>query len=106
MATLKDCVVTIPMSGFCEIDIEKAISLFDKHCFISKWKGESDEYRLVRCRLGRGNFRGLKVTISESDALTLIDRMGLVEVKSVTFNSGSSFHDPVKSVTFNSGSSF
>jgi|TARA_A200000159_G_scaffold155824_1_gene170041 hypothetical protein len=95
MPTLKDCIITAPSTGACEIDIEKAKKYFDKHCFISKWQGEKgDEYRLVRTKANARNFNHVKVTISEEDALTIIDALNMYEITSRMFNRGSTFHAP------------
>tara|TARA_Y100000034_G_scaffold68048_1_gene82171 strand:+ start:2989 stop:3240 length:252 start_codon:yes stop_codon:yes gene_type:complete len=73
---LSDGIITCPMSGECEIDVEKIKRCFGKS-FISKHYNvthDSNHYRLVNKRLG------LKITIGEQDALELIDLLDLVEV--------------------------
>lgn len=82
---IKDAFTSIPITGTAAMDIESAATLFDKKCFISKWR---DDYRLIRQPRKNPNF---KVTISRSAAQALIDRLGLVETQSSAFNQASTF---------------
>lgn len=94
MATISDAVIDIPMSGECSIDMDKACLLYDKYTFITKYISVTNnkvEYRLVRSKSGKGNFKGMKITISKKDALFLINKFKLTEIESPIFRSESTF---------------
>lgn len=78
---LSDGIINTPLTGECTIDIDIIAKYFNK-CYIAKWK---DSYRLI------ADYQGVKITLKPSDAVELIDRLGLVELKSTFFNSASSF---------------
>lgn len=78
---LEDAIMTMPQTGNCQIDIEKVIQCFDKNCLISRWH---DEYRLHAEST-------LKVMISKENALQLIDKLSLHEIKSEVFKNASTF---------------
>jgi hypothetical protein len=86
MARLNDCIKDCPSTGPVALDMTKALKLFTKRCFISKY---SEEYRLYRVTHKR--MFSMKVTISEEDAKELIEKLQLVEHKSGTFKYGSTF---------------
>lgn len=98
MATLIDAIINIPDVGNCQLNLDDVIKFFDKHCFITKntsrFNKENDTYRLVRMNSsGRGgNFKHLKLSISENDALFIINSLSLVEVRSMTFRNASSYY--------------
>ena len=82
----EDFIIRFNDTGFCEIDIEKVVKKFDKKCSISKWKNEyrlrRDIYKYICC---------FKLAISENNALSLIKKLNLYEIKSGTFRNGSMF---------------
>lgn len=83
---LNHALITTPSTGECQIDIEKAVKYFTPKCFISRW---GEYWRLVRIRNKKAI--ALKVTISGGDAQELIKRLGLVAIKSGTFNSATTY---------------
>lgn len=92
---MRDCVVTMPVTGPCELNLVKACKLFNKYTRLSKYaarlKGASeDEYTL--CEYNEKDERTLRITISESDALNLIYNLQLKETHSDVFNFSSTFH--------------
>jgi hypothetical protein len=94
MATINDAVIDVPRSGECTIDMDKACLLYDKYTFITKYISATSkkvEYRLVRSKSGKGNFKGMRITISEKDALFLINKFKLTEIESPIFRSESTF---------------
>ena len=78
---LSDGILECPKTGTCKLDVEKIIKCWGKTTFLSRWH---EDFRLH-------NARGIKVTISQSDALTLIQRLKLVEIKSPIFTNGSTY---------------
>ena len=78
---LSDGVTDCPLTGECKIDIDKIVRCFGRS-IISRWH---DTYRLVNRRAS------VKITISREDAFELIERLGLVEMKSAIFRNGSTF---------------
>ena len=84
---INDAIINCPLTGECDLDLEKAASLFDESCFISKY---GDEYRLVRGN-AESDTPSLKVTIKPCDAVYLIERLRLAEEKCSTFNLASTF---------------
>lgn len=95
MKTLIDAVTDMPDVGNCSLDLDKAIKLFDKYCVIVRNKdplrGE-ESYRLFRIKDRAKNFKGLKVTISNEDALFLLNSLDLVEVQSGMFRNSTAFY--------------
>lgn len=95
MKTLIDAVTDMPDVGNCSLDLNKAIKLFDKYCVIVRGKdlstGETS-YRLFRIKAKAKNFKGLKVTISNEDALFLLNSLDLVEVPSGMFRNSTAFY--------------
>ena len=95
MKTLIDAVTDMPDVGNCSLDLNKAIQLFDKYCVIVRGKdlstGETS-YRLFRIKAKAKNFKGLKVTISNEDALFLLNSLDLVEVQSGMFRNSTAFY--------------
>lgn len=95
MKTLIDAVTDMPHTGNCSLDLDKAIKLFDKYCVIVRGKdlltGETN-YRLFRIKAKAKNFKGLKVTISNEDALFLLNSLDLVEVQSGMFRNSTAFY--------------
>jgi len=74
------------LQGNCEINRELMVKKWDDKCFISQWK---DEYTLSRVpRKGGCSF---KISVSESDAKYLIEKLKLNNFKSVVFRSGSTW---------------
>lgn len=95
MGKLKDAFTDIPDIGACSLDRDKALSLYDKYCFITKYTtpGKTKaEYRICRLKSKSKNFRSLKLTIFEEDALFLIKKLELKEYKDVIFISSSAFY--------------
>lgn len=89
MKNIKSAFIEIPETGECSLDIEKTVVLFDEKCFISRWHAE---YRLVRKTYKK--VTALKLTIKESDAKELIDRLGLQKNKSSTFINAATYGMP------------
>lgn len=79
--TINDAIIRRPLTGMCEIDVEKAVESFNHKCSITRWH---DEYRLIRQSHKR--VTALKVTISSRDALKIIKKLSLVEERSNLFN--------------------
>jgi hypothetical protein len=85
---IKDAITSLPLTGECSLDLEKASNLFDATCFISKY---GDEYMLVKGRRDSHD-PSLKITIKPCDAVYLIERLKLIEEKCLVFNLASSFY--------------
>ena len=72
--------VTYKHVGECPVDIDKAMTLWNSKCFISKFGVFSTEFVLGEYdqdeRTGR-NMRLCRFTISKSDAMELIKRLNL-----------------------------
>jgi hypothetical protein len=66
-----DCLLDVPLSGSCPIDLEKIVENWNEMSKISQWK---DEYRLCQNDPSSENFTktSLKVTISTHDAHLII----------------------------------
>lgn len=95
MATLIDAVTNMPDTGNCSLNLTKATALFDKHCLITSHFNPAtnqNSYRLHRSKTKAKNFKGLKLTISNEDALFLIDALKLVKVQSATFRNAATFY--------------
>lgn len=95
MKTLIDAVTDMPHTGNCSLDLDKTIKLFDKYCVIIRNKDLStgeESYRLFRIKDRAKNFKGLKVTISNEDALFLLNSLDLVEVQSEMFRNSTAFY--------------
>lgn len=90
METLNNAIAGNPTTGFWEVDMKKAVKLFDEKCFISRWH---DKYTLVRTTYN-GKVVALKAQISICDATALIEALNLVRVESVTFVRGSTYYLP------------
>ena len=80
---MKEAIITIPLTGFCEIDIEKAVKLWNCICVISCWLNE--DYTLIEYSNKRRRYK-LKVKINKDTALYLINELGLRKVDSEVFN--------------------
>ena len=91
--TLNDCIVTSPSTGECEINLDIAEKYFNNKSMISEYRGittdEPTKYTLIRYT-HKVN-RVLKVEISESDALDLIKRLNLLELRNSFFHRGSTW---------------
>jgi len=85
-----DCLLDIPLSGTCPINLELIKELWNEDSEISQYH---DEYRLCQNDLGADNFTrtSLKVTISENDAQVIIFTLGLSQEKSEVFKNGSTW---------------
>lgn len=95
MATLKDAIIKAPETGFCTIDRDLVLKYYDKYCFIIKELDtikKENSYRLLRLKNKSKRFNSIKITISESDALYLIDVLNLKEIRSGIFRNQSSFY--------------
>lgn len=79
---LEKCITNMPLTGICDIDVDKAVKCFDDQCSISQWH---DEYKLVRTAY-KGKVRRLKAAISVEDALEVIKRLGLQAIHSPLYN--------------------
>jgi hypothetical protein len=71
-------------TGICPLDIKKVIKCWGLS-YISEYDGK---FRLVN------RWARVKVTISEPDARTLINKLGLVQSKSGLFALASTWHKP------------
>ena len=87
MKNLNHCIKTLPSTGLCEIDLDIAIKTFTNRCFISRW---NNEYQL--CRKKYKHIYAMKISISESDAKELIQKLDLIEEKSPIFRSGFTYY--------------
>ncbi|MBQ8234509.1 MAG: hypothetical protein IJZ36_02875 [Bacilli bacterium] len=76
---MKDC-VEYQLTGDCKVDIDKVVKRWNMMCRVSK---SGDIYRLMQYT-PKGKCI-LKCQISESDAFSIINRLGLVYVQSPTF---------------------
>jgi len=85
--TIDESIIKAPLSGMCEIDVEKAIKYFNNKCVIYKYK---DTYTLVRTTHNNKRIV-LKVKIKESDAKEIIKRNCLIELPDFIFKHGSTF---------------
>lgn len=75
---------TIPLTGQCELDMEKAVKDWKDYYFISQWK---EEYSLIAPKGRRSKAYSLNVNISNEQALELINRLKLFPIRTM-FNSG------------------
>jgi len=87
---LDKCIINMPDTGECKIDLEKAFKCFDEQCAISQW---DNTYRLIRTAY-RGKVTRLKATIKPKDAFALIFKLDLEETPSGMFRSASSWRLP------------
>lgn len=81
---LSDGVIDGPMTGECEIDIDKIVKCFGLS-FITRWH---EEYRLVNRRAH------VKITIRKKDALEIIKRLDMQESRDALFKNASTFFTP------------
>lgn len=74
---MKNVITQFNFSGECQINIDAVITQWNNRCSISRW---GDTYRLIETIWRNGKTNGttnIKVTISESAANTLIERLNL-----------------------------
>lgn len=81
MKKIKDCILTMPSSGECDIDVDAIAEMFDTNVAVYQWK---DTYKLVEVN-------GVKISIKKEDALRLINKCGLTAVPSPIFKSGTTW---------------
>jgi len=87
-ATLMKAIIEMPLSDPCTLDMDILGSVFDSNCLISRY---NDEYQLIQNH-SQCHFKMiLKVTISEEDALKIIEKLSLEGEKSSTFNNAETF---------------
>ena len=79
---LSDGIIDCPLSGICQINLDKIIKCFGKETTIVRWH---QEYRLIN------KFAKVKIKISIVNAKTLIEKLNLIEVKSAIFGNASTF---------------
>jgi len=79
---LESVLKTMPYTGECDVDIEKAVAIWDNSFSISQWK---DQYSLVKF-YPDGDYG--KVTISKEQAHELIGKLNLFDEQSPIFRSG------------------
>jgi len=91
---LEKCIINMPDSGECKIDLEKAFKCFDEQCLISQW---NNTYRLIRTAY-KGKVTRLKATISNKDAMILIVKLKLERVASGIFRSACSWKLPIAEI--------
>lgn len=82
---MKDCIEYV-LTGPCKVDIDKAVKRWTMLCRVLK---SIDSWVLVEYT-PKGKTK-LQCTISEQDALELINRLGLVYVQSKTFRNCGSY---------------
>lgn len=75
--------ITMPLTEICEIDIKKAVKLWNCNCVISCCQG--NEYTLIEYSNKRRKYR-IKAKINKDTALKLIDELHLRKVESEIFN--------------------
>jgi hypothetical protein len=73
---------TMPMVGECEVDVDKAVKIWNDSFSVSQFK---EQYSLVK--FYRDGDYG-KVTISKKQAHELIGKLNLVDEQSAIFRSG------------------
>lgn len=79
---LSDGIINCPISGECEIDVDKIVKCWRQTAFVSRYH---DQYRLVCHRAG------VKITLFKKDALEIIKRLGMIEDICVLFNHAGTF---------------
>ncbi len=94
MATISACLTDKEIQTPANIDVDVAVKLFDKHCFISKWREVNGDYSYKLCRFGKGLRDQIKWVIHPKDALEIIDRLKMIEEKSSILKNGSSYYLP------------
>lgn len=72
---MSELVTKFSDTGICEVDIEKVKEAWDNKFHISQWH---DQYRLLQQK-------GCKLTISEAQALQIIESIKLLPIKSSFF---------------------
>lgn len=100
MATLIDAVINLEITGNCQLDLNKALNLFDRHCVIIKsYSYDKNDAKQVKYRLHRipdkpksGNFKGLSISISEEDAMFLLEHLELIKYNHPTFKNSTGFY--------------
>ena len=83
---MNNIIIEFNETGLCLIDIDKVVKGWTEKCSISRWH---NEYKLIRIKYKK--VVALKVNISEKQAKELINKLGLVEIKSATFTNGSTY---------------
>jgi hypothetical protein len=79
---LESILKTLPLTGECEVDIEKAVNIWNETYCVSQFK---EQYSLVKFYADKDYG---KVTISKQQAHELIGKLNLVDEQSPVFRSG------------------
>lgn len=94
MATIETCLTDVEIQTPANINVDIAVKLFDKHCFICRWRENDGTSSYKLCRLGKGLRNQIKWVIHPHDAEEIIKRLGMKEQRDPVFTSGSTYFSP------------